>query len=197
MPKQWTPTQESFDRLLAWFDADRERAGRKYEEIRQSLVRIFAWRGYGDAEDLADETINRVSRRVGEVAESYHGDPALYFYGVAKRLMLERARKEPAEPLTPEVELRHAARESHPAEDAERRDECLSECLRRLDPENRKLILLYYEKERQSKIDFRKELARARRTDINALRVKVHRIRGALLKCVQSCLESAGANESL
>jgi len=196
MPKQWTVTQESFDRLLAWLDADRERAGRKYEDIRQSLIKIFAWRGHGDAEELADETINRVGNKVEELAASYRGDPAFYFYGVAKRLMLECARRQPPEALTPEVESRHVTPDPAATDETERRHECLSHCLRRLSPENRRLILLYYEKEKQRKIDFRKELARARRTDLNALRVRVHRIRVALQKCVEACLERGGPDES-
>ena len=72
-------TQESFDSLLAWLDADRERAGRRYEEIRRRLIKILACRGCHDPEDLADEAINRVAGKVGEVAKDYSGDPALYF----------------------------------------------------------------------------------------------------------------------
>ena len=37
-----TITQEQFDSLLSWLNADRELAGKSYETIRSSLVRMFA-----------------------------------------------------------------------------------------------------------------------------------------------------------
>jgi hypothetical protein len=87
MSRRWTLTKESFDSLLAWLDPDREQSARKYESIRRTLIKIFTWRNVSDAEDLADETINRVAQRVNEVKPYYSGDPALYFYGVAKNLL--------------------------------------------------------------------------------------------------------------
>src|SRR5687767_11901471 len=93
--------QEDFDKLLAWLHRDREQAGQKYEAIRESLIKIFSWRGYDDAEDLADEVINRVAAKTQWLAENYVGDPALYFYGVAKKILLERERREQHQPLDP------------------------------------------------------------------------------------------------
>src|SRR5689334_18556794 len=63
MNKDWVLSQEAFDALLDWLDSDREQAGIKYEDIRGRLVMMFAARGCVDAEDLADETINRVTQR--------------------------------------------------------------------------------------------------------------------------------------
>ena len=54
MNKDWVLSQESFDKLLAWLDPNREKAGIKYEQIRYRLIKIFAGRGSADAEDLAD-----------------------------------------------------------------------------------------------------------------------------------------------
>src|SRR5690349_311246 len=93
MTKKW---EDNFDALLTWLHPDREEAGRKYEEIRHSLVLIFEWRGFYDAEDLADETITRVLSKVPELAKEYEGDPALYFYAVAKRLAFEVLRQQQA-----------------------------------------------------------------------------------------------------
>ena len=81
--KEWDLTQENFDQLLAWLDPNREQAGRRYEDIRRKLVKIFVSRGCIIAEELADETINRVAMKVHEIVDTYTGDPALYFYGVA------------------------------------------------------------------------------------------------------------------
>ena len=85
-------TRETFESLLEWLDPDRVRAGRKYGDIRLRLVKIFMWRGCHDAEDLADETIDRVASKVSAIKESYSGDPAWYFYGVARKVLMENLR---------------------------------------------------------------------------------------------------------
>ena len=69
MNKNWSLSQEAFDALLDWLDSDREQAGIKYEQIRSRLIKIFTGRGCVDPEDLADETINRVTRKLKEIQE--------------------------------------------------------------------------------------------------------------------------------
>lgn len=185
MTKTW---EDNFDALLTWLDPDRDSAGRKYEEIRHSLILIFQWRGVCDAEDLADETITRVINKVPEIAPEYTGAPALYFYAVAKRLAFEVSRRQQTK-----IELENPEKLPEPAsEDAgnnrEAAYECLEKCLKRLSPADSELILLYYQQE-QPKIDYRKELARKYNLVPNALRVKVHRIRAVLHTCINKCLE--------
>nr|MDQ3743617.1 hypothetical protein [Acidobacteriota bacterium] len=63
--------QDDFDSLLAWLDADREEAGKKYESIRLRLIRIFTCRGRHDSEELADETIRRVTLKAPTLAGEY------------------------------------------------------------------------------------------------------------------------------
>src|ERR687885_224752 len=101
-------TQAAFDSLLAWLDADRDQAGEKYECIRLRLIKIFTCRGRPDAEELADETINRVTLKATQVAKDYVGDPALYFYGVAQKVFLESVRPHPAAAPPPPVERSEA-----------------------------------------------------------------------------------------
>ena len=93
MKKGWVLTQGGFDALLNWLDADRERAALKYEAIRLRLIKIFTCRGCCEAEELTDETINRVVARVADIAPQYEDDPALYFYGVSHKVHLEYLRK--------------------------------------------------------------------------------------------------------
>jgi hypothetical protein len=45
------------------------------------------------AEELADEVINRVSKKLPQIVDIYVGDPALYFYGVARKVHREYLRK--------------------------------------------------------------------------------------------------------
>jgi hypothetical protein len=81
-----------FEDLLDWLDSDRERAAEKYESIRKSLIQIFIWKGFSEAESLADETLNRVMLRVPEIRETYMGNPSLYIHGVAKKVLAEHMR---------------------------------------------------------------------------------------------------------
>src|SRR5437762_13444185 len=74
--------QNDFDRLLTWLDSDPERAGEIYEKIRWRLIAILASRGCRVPEELADETIDRVARRVADIEGTYRGDKAIYFLGV-------------------------------------------------------------------------------------------------------------------
>jgi RNA polymerase sigma factor (sigma-70 family) len=192
-------TQHPFDELLDWLDpADRERAGEKYEIIRRSLIKILTWGGCIDAESMTDETFNRVAGRVPELKKTYEGDPALYFYGVAKMLMKECRRsalmhvplEEAGEPKAPRTEEMWEEEEAPPRE-----RECLRHCLEQLSPRDRELVLEYYAKDKQAKIDHRKELARRLGMMSNALRVRVHRIRGALEDCIERCLREKAPDE--
>jgi DNA-directed RNA polymerase specialized sigma24 family protein len=190
MNREQNITQEDFDRLLAWLGPDspddRERAGQRYEAIRRRLIVIFTCRGCREAEDLADETINRVIIKLPEILDAYVGDPALYFYGVAQKVHLEYLRKRPPT---------HAVLQPLPApveeeDDGEREYECLEECIGRLPAASRELVLEYYAAEKKAKIERRKKLAERLGIALNALRIRAHRIRAALLQCVQNCVLS-------
>jgi DNA-directed RNA polymerase specialized sigma24 family protein len=182
MNKDWILTQESFDALLAWLDPEREAAGRKYEDIRLRLIKIFACRGCYEPEDLADETINRVSKKLKEIESTYSGDPARYFYGVANKVHLEylRRRLAPFPPAPSEV-----------SDSMEKEYACLERCVQNLNPNNRVLVLQYYQEEKRAKIDHRKHLAAQLGIAVNALRIRACRIRAALQECVTNCLEEA------
>jgi len=177
-------TQAAFDSLLAWLDPDRDRAARKYEQIRQRLIRLFTCRGRPDAEELADETINRVTHKASQIAGEYVGDPSLYFYGVAQKVFLESLRnRPPRSPVPPPAPER--------SEEAEREYECLERCMQELSPASRELVLEYYRDDGRAKINHRKELAGRLGIAQNALRIRVHRIRATLQECVRRCLGQA------
>jgi DNA-directed RNA polymerase specialized sigma24 family protein len=172
--------QDDFDSLLAWLDADREEAGKKYESIRLRLIRIFACRGRHDSEELADETIRRVTLKARTLAKEYVGDPALYFYGVAQKVFLESVRKPRAVAPPPPPPN---------SDEAEQEYVCLEGCMARLSQANRELVLAYYRYEKREKIESRRKLAERLGIGQNALRIRAHRIRITLERCVTACLE--------
>jgi hypothetical protein len=172
--------QEDFDKLLCWLNPDRDLAGKKYESIRQSLITIFVWHGCNDGEDLADETINRVLKKISPVKEFYVGDPALYFYGVAKKVLLETKRR-----ADREVEIEHARNLSDLSylEDSLEKDRTealealLDEWLKTLTHRERDLLLNYYADEGIARIRNRKKLGKAWKLSSAALRQRVHRLK--------------------
>src|SRR5690349_9491222 len=92
---EWTPTRDSFANLLRWLGGDREKGALAYETVRRRLVTLFLCRACPNAEDLADETINRVTRAITKEGFTYEGDPVRYFYGVARLVHLESLRRKP------------------------------------------------------------------------------------------------------
>lgn len=190
MSREKTP-EEAFEALLTWLNPDREQAAKRYEEIRRSLIQIFIWRGISDAEGLADETFERVTRRAPELAEMYVGDPAMYFYSVAKNLIKEYLRNVKLHlPLKGQGVAAPPPADKDDLEADERQFECLKLCLLRLKPEERDLILSYYSKDKQAKIDHRKALAERLKLETNALRVRTYRIRSRLENCIRDCLQA-------
>jgi DNA-directed RNA polymerase specialized sigma24 family protein len=175
---------EDFDRLLDWLDADRERAGLLYERIRWRLVTILASRGCTLAEELADETIDRVARRVADIEQIYVGDKAIYFLGVMNNVHHEYLRRPTApRPIdkSDDVEMREAIHV------------CLDNCLANLAPYSRQLIERYYAADKKAKIDLRKIIARELGIKPATLRLRALRIREKLQTCIEGCMNVAEA----
>jgi DNA-directed RNA polymerase specialized sigma24 family protein len=175
-----TVTQAEFDSLLAWLNPDRDLAGRKYKTIHSGLVRIFASRGFNDAEDLADETINRVIRRLPDIREIFVGEPAHYFCGIARNIIRENngRREIVCNIVDVRVELKPDEEEEH---------DCLDHCLQDLPTGKRDLILEYYLYEGHEKIEHHRNMAKELDITIGAFRNRVHQIRMNLKNSMRQC----------
>src|SRR5689334_595777 len=160
----------SFDEILAWLNSDRELAGHQYVQLRHDLVKIFRWNRCTDPEGLTDEVFDRVLRKVPELRQTFSGDPRLFFYGVARNLIKEELKKVRAQVSLDDIDLVAKA----PADTNDTRmmrEECLELCLQRISPDKRELILDYYSKEKQAKIDHRAKIARRLGMSVEVLRV--------------------------
>jgi DNA-directed RNA polymerase specialized sigma24 family protein len=177
--RSWQLGQTEFDRLLQKLSPDRERAAAEYERLRFRLTKFFQWQGGVEAEVFADRTLDRLARRLEEGAQA---EP-LYAYcrGIARMLLLEaqRDRERQAAAVSQAAILQQAGADEVVPLDA------LLKCLERLNDESRRLILDYYEGDKQRMIDGRKVLADALGIPINALRLRVNRIRNRLQDCVK------------
>jgi len=181
---------QAFDTLLTWLDRDRDLAGEKYETIRSGLVRIFVSKGFSDAEHLADETIDRVIKRLPDIIDTYEGQPVRYFHGVARNLLLEASRPReiavelPSIPVEPTVFSKDQTME------------CLERCLQLLSANKRDLILDYYLYRGHDKIQKHRNMAQQLKISEGALRGRAHQIRTTLETCVRECVAGNGETES-
>lgn len=175
-----TLEQADFDRLLAWLDPDAESAGTLYEKIRWRLIAVLASRGCHVPEDLADETIDRVARRVLDIRETYVGDKALYFLGVMNNVHHEYLKRRPQ------------PRAIEPVTDADMKEHvhsCLDKCLEKLSPHARQVIERYYAESKRARINLRKRIATELGISASNLRLRALRIREKLQVCIDNCLE--------
>ena len=195
MPKPRVLTHESFEELLAWLGPTREEAAEKYEEVRRSLIKIFVWRGFSSAEDMADETITRVAARAANVRHGFVGDPVVFFYAVANRLIKEELRSATKHTVL-EDEHQSPEQAEPPDPNDEKEHECLRFCLQRQEPIDREMIVRYYVGQKREKILNRQEMARKLGIPPGALRVRMHRIRQSLERCMEQCLNGGSSNET-
>jgi DNA-directed RNA polymerase specialized sigma24 family protein len=181
-----TASQAGFERLLAGLDAERERAGERYERVRSKLILYFQCRNIVQAEECADETLDRVARKL-EAGEEIR-EINTFVFGIARLLLLEKARQQARyDELPAEIPFMPESQEN--AAELEIRLSCLRHCLAQQTPENRELILQYYQGDKRDRINGRQELATRLSIGLNVLRVRACRLREALQMCVSKCAQ--------
>jgi DNA-directed RNA polymerase specialized sigma24 family protein len=195
-------TAETFEILLTRLDPDRDRAAKVYELLRRKLMMFFERNQCVGTEALADETIDRVARRLE--AEEVQ-DIQLYCLGVARKIQMESRRKAARVVSIGEYTL---GDEFLPGDvDLEQRIIeglaqakgllCLEKCLTNLPPSHHHLIVEYYKGEKQIRIHRRQDLAKASGVSIEALRNEAHGIRHKLRGCVNRCLRKSSKSSNL
>lgn len=183
--KKQVLTHEAFDKLLSFLDPDRDRAGEKYETLRLKLTRFFSFRACRAAEDRADEVFDRLTKKIAEGEEIRNVSG--YCLGIARLVWLETLRA----PEARQVSLDDLPVIPFVAEDdAERklRLACFNRCLRELPEADGALLVEYCSSEHGSKSEIRREIARRLQTPLNALRIRVHRIKAKFSECFDKCL---------
>jgi DNA-directed RNA polymerase specialized sigma24 family protein len=183
-------SSDQFEALLRQLSPDRDLAGARYEQLRRRLLTILTHRGCAHPEEVADETMDRVARRLAQIGPRAEiGDPAPFIFGVAWKVTKEWIRRQrtvalpdgwdPADTAEPDV-LPTAAGLGH---------DCLDRCLQCLCAEDQDVILSYYQHEGLEKINHRSAVARELNISANALRLRIHRITLRLRECVYHCVD--------
>ena len=166
-----------------------------YIQLRHDLEKIFMWRQCSDPEGLTDEVFDRVSKKVHDVRTTYIGDPRLYFRAVAHNLIKEDLKRIKTYVSLEDIDLLPHHEKTENEDETLQIEECLQSCLQKLSIEKRDMIIGYYAKEKQAKIDYRSELAHRFGISVETLRVRVHRIRISLEECIDGCLKAVGQHK--
>ena len=192
--RDWTLSPSAFHRLLRWLDEGADSGGLKYLEVRRRLVAYFDRKNCPAPDDLADETFDRVARRLEEEGVTEAEAPARYCYIVARfvfmehlrgahksRASLEEIRRQPpGGPAASEADDERQARETML--------NCLERCTGELEPPEREIITRYYAGDGHFKVVNRRALAEELGITANALSIRACRIREKLEGCVRRCL---------
>jgi DNA-directed RNA polymerase specialized sigma24 family protein len=173
-------TREKFAGFLEWLNPRPDLAGEEYERLRFRLCTFFAQRGSNHADELADETINRV---ILKASEEQIDNKIAYFYGVAKNVFRESLRKERTHLDIDEVTIAAKAPEEQSFS-----GECLDKCLAKLPAESRELLLDYFSEAKQAKIELHRRISEKLDMTQTALRMRVMRTKQKLKICVQECM---------
>jgi len=186
--RKWDLTPEAFDRLLAHLAPDRDAAAQEYERVRRMLLNFFGWRGCQSPGEEADETFDRVARKLeeGEPVEHIHR----YIFGVARRVSSESSKRRDRErAMLTDLVPSPAGSGTSLNED---RSACLDTCLPRLAPDDRTLLAEYYAGRGRANQANRRRQADRLCISYGAMRVRAHRARTQLEGCLTACLKTKG-----
>jgi DNA-directed RNA polymerase specialized sigma24 family protein len=184
-------TREGFDLLLAQLDAERDKAGEKYEVLRRKLIKFFGWWGSDDTDELADEAFDRVAKKLaeGEAVRDVNG----YLMGVARLIFKEHVRGQ----IRMRATVEQLPREPSTADptDEEARHGCYEKCLGKLPTQSRDFVVQYYQMHDRNRADEREALAAQMQIPLNLLRVRAFRIRKKLGECMDACLKNQSGEQ--
>ena len=193
--KDWTLNADAFQRLLEWLDEGKDSEGENYLEMRRRLVAYFDRKNCLNPDDLTDETLNRVARRLVEEGKIESETPAKYCYITARFVFMEYLRGADKGNVSIDDVSRNPNKNQFaaPESDVEEKEAkekmlvCLERCADQLETANRDIIVSYYFGEERVKIDNRRALAQKLGISTNALTIRACRIRDKLEICVGKC----------
>jgi DNA-directed RNA polymerase specialized sigma24 family protein len=163
--------------------------------MRRRLVSYFDRRNRVDADELADETFNRIAHTLAQSGVIATKPPARYCYVVARFVLLEGFRRDrkhvrvdgPRDGDVARMTRINLVGVDDQQDLKEQRLDCLDRCLDGLRPDQRDLAIEYYRDVRRQRIERRRNLARRLGITVNALAIRACRLRDALMTCVEAC----------
>lgn len=176
---------DPFQGLLTRFDRDPLRAWQAHEDLRKKLISYFEYNHHLDAEELAEEALDRIAKRpdlqtLGNIVE--------FAFGVARNLRKEHFRRASKRADVPDLEaISDTVNGNSSAEDAilgrisqERQLRCFHRCMCSLSAEEREMVRRYYPSENGDPEAQRLSLAADLGLKVGALRTRMARIKEKL-----------------
>jgi len=190
----------SFDRFLLTLHRDREEAGKIVVDMRRRVTAFAECNRVPDAEGFTDKVMDVLEREAQKEEIRSLGSLA---HAVARRILMEAWREIKRAPLPIEDGFLcvqragpHANEELQDGSLSEKRSQCLHDCLQKLNPEGRELIIRYHQlKGGEEKLyQARKKLAQKYGIRSGNLALIIHRIRKHKLEpCIVDCTKSLSA----
>lgn len=188
MRKKIEITPKDFNGLLEYLSLDADEAAKKYEEIRERLIKYFQFRGCFDPEALADEAFNRMTVKLPDARFVESFDFSHYFYSFAANIYHEDLRhRKRVVAIEDEIESL-ITEKSYPYEKHSRVSMCLELCLMKHPPKERRLLLEYYSFGRSENSAQRKRMAAEQNVSEQKLYSIISRLRRRVRECVKNCL---------
>jgi DNA-directed RNA polymerase specialized sigma24 family protein len=154
------------------------------EGLRRRLLAFFESHGSLEPGRDADETLDRLARKLGE-GHVIRDVPA-YGHALARNVLRETARLPRRE-----GEAREDLR-TLPSPPGAQLQDWFDRCLAGLEPGQAELLVAYYSAARSPNRAWRVELAASRGLSLNALRIRVFRAREAFGESLARCLAGKG-----
>ncbi len=176
---------ESFKILFAALASEADESTVKYTELRNSLVRYFQIKGDADADEAADETLDRVALKLSQNAPV--DNVTNYSFGAARLIFLERLRKAEKTFKAEREFYKHRTSDENAAPQDDFR--FFRECFDRLNEPERRILIDYFADLPFFKLtDYREKLSREYDVSLINLRVKIYRLRVRLEDCLKNKL---------
>ncbi|MBP6820993.1 MAG: hypothetical protein KA368_05590 [Acidobacteria bacterium] len=177
--------------LLDYLSAHCEDAGERYEALRRSVMRYLEQRAVFASDELADEILDRVARRIemGEEVREIGG----YCLGVARNVYLEWQRN-PRNNHLPIEEL-----DRYPVPEAQTDEAwdssqliCMQKCLQSVADGKQELLREYFRGQGGERTKRREVIAGQLGINQAALYNRVSRLVERLRQCKDNCLRQSG-----
>ena len=189
--------EQSFRQLLSFLDPDAERAGARYERLREKLIRSFERRRCWQADLVADRTF----RRVEELLQRKNFDGPNegrngFVMEVGRRVLSEwwDENKGQAPPAAPPIESPSDSKNSW---QLQIQIQIYDLCKSRLPDGDRTFLEHYFRRLSQGEgnlKDMRRDMAARQGISLGALRVRIHTIRAKLEASCLCCARCLGVS---
>jgi DNA-directed RNA polymerase specialized sigma24 family protein len=181
--KQRQITAENFAALLAALGDTPQERGTQYEALRSKLGFFFSRRSLQLPEDLADEVLDRLARRIAEGVEI--SSVQAFALGIARYVAQEQS-AEQSHLLVFDEQLWHNIPAHLATQNEEEEIDRMERCLKKLPRAEARLLEGYYLAPADNPMQARKDLANDLGISANTLRQRVFLARQSLRACMMA-----------